>query len=72
MLTDTPLNRITAIIIDAAIAVHRALGPGLLESVYITCLIFELRRRGLKVEEQQYTVRGLAARPTNRPGLNVL
>jgi GxxExxY protein len=53
MLTDLPLNRITAIIIAAAIAVHRALGPGLLESAYITCLIFELRRRGLKVEEQR-------------------
>jgi GxxExxY protein len=53
MLTETSLNRITGIIIAAAIAVHKALGPGLLESAYITCLIFELRRRGLKVEEQR-------------------
>jgi GxxExxY protein len=53
MLTETSLNRITSIIIQAAIAVHRALGPGLLESAYITCLVFELRRRGLKVEEQK-------------------
>jgi GxxExxY protein len=53
MLTETSLNRITGIIIAAAIAVHRALGPGLLESAYIACLIFELRRRGLKVEEQR-------------------
>ncbi|MGH9312097.1 MAG: GxxExxY protein [Vicinamibacterales bacterium] len=53
MLADLSLNRLTAIIIEAAMAVHRALGPGLLESAYITCLIFELRRRGLKVEEQR-------------------
>jgi GxxExxY protein len=53
MLTETSLNRITGIIIAAGIAVHRALGPGLLESAYIACLIFELRRRGLKVEEQR-------------------
>jgi GxxExxY protein len=53
MLTETALNRITGIIIAAAIAVHKVLGPGLLESAYITCLIFELRRRGLKVEEQR-------------------
>jgi GxxExxY protein len=53
MLTETSLNRITGIIIAAAIAVHRSLGPGLLESAYICCLVFELRRRGLKVEEQR-------------------
>ncbi|MBX3134206.1 MAG: GxxExxY protein [Gemmatimonadaceae bacterium] len=32
-------------VIGAAIAVHRAMGPGLLESVYQACLVFELRRR---------------------------
>ena len=36
-------------IIDAAIKVHRALGPGLLESSYQACLTFELRKRGLVV-----------------------
>jgi GxxExxY protein len=36
-------------IIDAAIKVHRALGPGLLESAYQTCLAYELRKRGLLV-----------------------
>ncbi len=39
-------------IVDAAVVVHRALGPGLLESVYEECLAFELTRRGLKVESQ--------------------
>ena len=37
-------------IIDAAIKVHRALGPGLLESAYQHCLAYELRQRGLQVE----------------------
>jgi GxxExxY protein len=36
-------------IIDAAIKVHRSLGPGLLESTYQACMAFELRRRGLVV-----------------------
>lgn len=39
-------------IVDAALAVHRALGPGLLESVYETCLAEELKRRGLASERQ--------------------
>jgi GxxExxY protein len=37
-------------VIDAAIKVHRALGPGLLESAYQHCLYYELQKRGLKVE----------------------
>jgi GxxExxY protein len=37
-------------IVDAALKVHRALGPGLLESSYQTCLAYELRKRGLMVE----------------------
>lgn len=47
------LNRITESIIGAAIEVHRALGPGLLESAYEACLTFELAQRGLKVEQQK-------------------
>ncbi len=39
-------------LVDAAIEVHRALGPGLLESVYQTCLIHALRKRGLRVDCQ--------------------
>jgi len=38
--------------VDAAINVHKSLGPGLLESVYETCLAHELRKRGLGVETQ--------------------
>jgi len=37
-------------IVDAAIKVHRALGPGLLESAYQHCLAYELRQRGRRVE----------------------
>jgi GxxExxY protein len=44
---------LTGNIIGAAIEVHRALGPGLLESAYEACLIYELRLRRLKVEAQK-------------------
>ncbi len=47
------LNRITEGIIGAAIAVHRELGPGLLESTYEACLAFELIERSFKVERQK-------------------
>ena len=47
------LNQITESIIGAAIEVHRGLGPGLLESAYEACLVFELAQRGLKVEQQK-------------------
>ena len=43
------LNEIGAIILDAAITVHRELGPGLLESAYQLALKRELELRGLKV-----------------------
>lgn len=45
-------ERVATLIVDAAIKVHRALGPGLLESVYEACLAHELRQRGLSVETQ--------------------
>ncbi len=45
-------NQISGIVLDAAIAVHTALGPGLLESAYQACLAYELTSRGLKVEIQ--------------------
>jgi GxxExxY protein len=47
------LNALTDKIIGAAIDVHRALGPGLLESAYESCLVFELVARGLVVERQK-------------------
>jgi len=47
------LNSLTERIIAAALAVHRELGPGMLESAYEKCLAFELADRGLKVERQK-------------------
>ena len=44
------LEEIATEIVDAAIKVHRSLGPGLLESAYQQCLAYELRQRGLSVE----------------------
>ena len=49
---DPKLNEITSEIIGAAMAVHSALGPGLLESAYEACLLHELRKRGLKIDSQ--------------------
>ena len=47
------LNRITDAVIGAAIAVHRELGPGLLESAYEACLAHELHGRGVAVSRQK-------------------
>ena len=60
----TELNKITEIIIGAAMAVHRELGPGLLESAYEACLAYELPDRGLSVERQK-------ALPVRYRGVNV-
>lgn len=46
------LNEITEKIIDAAVTVHRKLGPGLLESVYLLAMVRELVRRGLSVARE--------------------
>ena len=46
-------SSLTGKIIGAAIEIHRALGPGLLESAYEACLLYELRLRKLKVETQK-------------------
>lgn len=46
------VNEITRSIIGAAMKVHSALGPGLLESAYEACLLFELHDAGLKAESQ--------------------
>jgi GxxExxY protein len=45
-------NEISRVVVDAAIHVHRQLGPGLLESVYEVVLAHELTKRGLLVERQ--------------------
>lgn len=45
-------NEISGIVIEVAIEIHKKLGPGLLESVYQKIMVFELRKRGLTVEEE--------------------
>ena len=45
-------NEISKVIVDVAIAVHKELGPGLLESVYEVVLAYEIRQRGLTVDRQ--------------------
>jgi GxxExxY protein len=51
--TATRLNVLSEHIIGAAIDVHRALGPGLLEGPYEECLCYELLKRGFKIERQK-------------------
>lgn len=46
-------NWITDQIIGSAINVHRNLGPGLLESTYEACLVYELVKRNMKIEQQK-------------------
>ena len=46
-------NQITELIIGYAIKVHKALGPGLLESAYESCLHYEVSQNGLFVERQK-------------------
>jgi GxxExxY protein len=47
------INDITGQAVDAAMKVHSALGPGLLESAYEACHAYELRKRGYRVVTQQ-------------------
>lgn len=46
------LNEVSGEIVDAAIAVHQELGPGLLESVYEVVLAHELKNRSLEIDRQ--------------------
>ncbi len=46
-------NEISKLIVSSALKVHRALGPGLLESAYEACLFYELKKTGLRIEKQK-------------------
>lgn len=47
-----PLNDVSGQVVDAAMKVHSVLGPGLLESAYEQCMLYELHRRGLRAVAQ--------------------
>ncbi len=74
LLNDDSLNQLTGLILAAAIEVHRILGPGLLESIYIECLEHELRARGLAFVRQltvPITYKGTRLRSSYRVDLIV-
>jgi GxxExxY protein len=45
-------NQISGAVVDSAMKVHSSLGPGLLESVYVACLVHELNQRGYRTAVQ--------------------
>jgi GxxExxY protein len=45
-------NEISGAVVDSAMKVHSALGPGLLETVYLACLVHEVNQRGLRTAVQ--------------------
>ena len=47
------LEKTATQIVDSAIKVYSALGPGLLESAYQRCLVYELRKRGLNTQSER-------------------
>jgi len=52
MVTDVQ-DRLAKIVLDCAFEVHTQLGPGLLENVYQTCLVYELRNKRIFIEEEK-------------------
>jgi GxxExxY protein len=46
------IDRLAGLVVDAGLKVHKALGPGLLESVYEHCLAHELHARGVSIARQ--------------------
>lgn len=48
-----PHSEITDRIIQCAIEVHKTLGPGFVESVYENALVYEIKQKGIKVEQQR-------------------
>jgi GxxExxY protein len=51
-MTREELDSLGSRVLDAAYRVHTALGPGLLESAYVACLVYELRSSGMEVKTE--------------------
>jgi len=51
-LTEAELNGLEKQVLDAAFAVHKSLGPGLLEAAYAACFAYELTQRGITFERE--------------------
>jgi GxxExxY protein len=51
---DTEYEDIAKAIVDSAIKVHKNIGPGLLESVYQKCLVYELKKAGFRVATEVF------------------
>ena len=51
-MTNEELNRLSQIILDSSIMVHKEMGPGLLESIYSLCLINELKDRNISMQTE--------------------
>ena len=64
-------NEVTEQIIASAIEVHRALGPGLLESAYEACLVYELSQRGLYFQRQSSTNMSASTAATDRASSSI-
>src|SRR6059058_5162280 len=50
--TSVEIERVATQIVDAAFKIHEKLGPGLLESAYQALMIYELEKRGLRVQKE--------------------
>jgi GxxExxY protein len=50
--TSVEIERVATQIVDAAFKIHEKLGPGLLESAYQVVMIYELEKRGLRVQKE--------------------
>jgi len=51
-MTQEALNALAKQVLNAAFRVHTALGPGLLESAYTACLVYELRKLGMEIKTE--------------------
>lgn len=69
---DAALDRLAATVVDAALEVHKVLGPGFLESTYEEALCIELELRGIPFERQKPIALTYKGRPVGDARLDLL